>query len=125
LLKLVGEALGDELLGLHLAAEFDPREVGLVYFVLASSGTLADALARAERYTAITRLDRALVGEPAARATNAYLGAISASCTCLPGRGGIDRPHDAQRRQLSTVPSRKRHSAFGPGTETGECLTNV
>jgi len=43
LLKLVGEALDDELLGLHLAAEFDPREVGLVYFVLASSGTLAEA----------------------------------------------------------------------------------
>ena len=54
LLKLVGEALDDELLGLHLAAEFDPREVGLVYFVLASSGTLAEALARAERYTVIT-----------------------------------------------------------------------
>jgi hypothetical protein len=53
LLAVVGEALGDDLLGLHLAAEFDPREVGLVYFVLASSGTLAEAFARAERYTVI------------------------------------------------------------------------
>jgi DNA-binding transcriptional ArsR family regulator len=53
LLTLTAEALQDELLGLHLGAEFDLREVGLVYFVLASSGTLAEALARAERYTVI------------------------------------------------------------------------
>lgn len=53
-LNLVAEALPDELLGFHLAQGFEPREVGLLSFVLASSATLGDALARAERYSTIT-----------------------------------------------------------------------
>src|SRR3954464_13411755 len=52
-LNLVAEALPDPLLGFHLAQGFDPREVGLLYFVLASSATLGDALARVARYSTI------------------------------------------------------------------------
>ncbi|WP_404289325.1 AraC family transcriptional regulator ligand-binding domain-containing protein [Microvirga sp. RSM25] len=53
-LNLVADALPEELLGFHLAEAFDLREAGLLYFVLASSATLGEALARAERYSTIT-----------------------------------------------------------------------
>jgi AraC-like DNA-binding protein len=53
-LNLVAAALPDELLGFHLAEAFDLREAGLLYFVLASSATLGEALTRAERYSTIT-----------------------------------------------------------------------
>jgi AraC-like DNA-binding protein len=52
-LNLVATALGDDLLGLHLAESFDLRQVGLLYFVMASAPTFGDALARAERYSTI------------------------------------------------------------------------
>jgi AraC-like DNA-binding protein len=52
-LELGAEALQDDCLGFHLAREFDLREVGLLYYVLASSETLADALHKAERYSGI------------------------------------------------------------------------
>jgi AraC-like DNA-binding protein len=53
-LNLVADALPDELLGFHLAEAFDLREGGLLYFVPASSATLGEAFARAERYSTIT-----------------------------------------------------------------------
>ena len=53
-LNLVADALSDEVLGFHLAEAFDLREADLLYFVLASSATLGEALARAERYSTIT-----------------------------------------------------------------------
>jgi Arabinose-binding domain of AraC transcription regulator, N-term len=53
-LNLVADALPDELLGFHLAEAFELREADLLYFVLASSATLGEALARAERYSTIT-----------------------------------------------------------------------
>jgi AraC-like DNA-binding protein len=46
--------LNDPLLGFHLALELDLREIGLLYFAMASSATFGEALARAERYSAIT-----------------------------------------------------------------------
>jgi AraC-like DNA-binding protein len=49
-LEAAAEALGDPFLGFHLARDFDLRQIGLVYFVMASSATLVDALKRAERY---------------------------------------------------------------------------
>jgi AraC-like DNA-binding protein len=52
-LNLAAEALPDPLLGFRLAQGFEPREAGLLYFVLASSATLGDALARAARYSTI------------------------------------------------------------------------
>ena len=43
-LKLASEALDDPLLGFHLAESFEPRELGLLYYVQASSATLGEAL---------------------------------------------------------------------------------
>jgi AraC-like DNA-binding protein len=51
--QLVAYALGDKNLGVHLAQNFDLREVGLLYYVAASAATLGDALQRVARYSAI------------------------------------------------------------------------
>ena len=48
-------ALQDDCLGFTLARDFDPREIGLLYYVMASSQTLGDALKRVARYSQITR----------------------------------------------------------------------
>jgi len=53
ILELVSEELQDGLLGFHLARSFDLREVGLVYYVIASSEGFADALLNAKRYCTI------------------------------------------------------------------------
>ena len=52
-LNLVADVLGDEFLGFHLAQIPDLREIGLLYYVLASSDILIDALERGAHYTAI------------------------------------------------------------------------
>ena len=49
-MELAAEELDDELFGFHLARDVDLRQVGLVYYVMASSEQLADALRNAERY---------------------------------------------------------------------------
>src|SRR5439155_17449420 len=48
-LELAAVALQDELLGFHLAQSFDPRSIGLIYYVMASSDSLIEALRRAAR----------------------------------------------------------------------------
>jgi AraC-like DNA-binding protein len=53
LLELAAEELRDDFLGFHLARGFDLREIGLVYYVMASSEQLADALRNAEHYCRI------------------------------------------------------------------------
>jgi AraC-like DNA-binding protein len=50
ILKLAAEELKDGLLGFHLARNFDLREIGLVYYVIASSECLVDALLNGMRY---------------------------------------------------------------------------
>jgi AraC-like DNA-binding protein len=52
-LNVAAGALGDEFLGFHLAQIPDLRELGLIYYVAASSETLDDALQRAARYSTI------------------------------------------------------------------------
>ncbi len=52
-LQLAAEILQDDFLGFHLARDFDLRAIGLLYYVLASSKELADALRRVERYSEI------------------------------------------------------------------------
>jgi hypothetical protein len=47
-------ALNDDCLGFTLARDFEPREIGLLYYVMASSQTLGDALKRIARYSHIT-----------------------------------------------------------------------
>jgi AraC-like DNA-binding protein len=53
ILDLAAEELGDEFLGFHLGRNFDLREIGLVYYVIASSERLADAIRNAERYCGV------------------------------------------------------------------------
>jgi AraC-like DNA-binding protein len=53
LLDRAAGALGDEFLGFHLAQDFDLREIGLLYYVMASSPNLAEALRNAGRYSAL------------------------------------------------------------------------
>jgi Arabinose-binding domain of AraC transcription regulator, N-term len=53
LLNLAADALDDDLVGFHLAEEFELRLVDLLYFVLASSATLGEGLAQIERYNSI------------------------------------------------------------------------
>src|SRR5689334_3620692 len=52
-LKLAAKQLHDDCLGFRLARDFELGEIGLVYYVMASSDRLADALRNAERYCAI------------------------------------------------------------------------
>jgi AraC-like DNA-binding protein len=52
-LNAAADALGDEFLGFHLAQIPDLRELGLIFYVAASSETLDDALQRAARYSTI------------------------------------------------------------------------
>ena len=52
-LNLVADELPDPFLGIHLAEGIDLREMGLLYYVIASSETLGDALRRLARYSGI------------------------------------------------------------------------
>ena len=52
-LNLAAEALQDDLFGFHLAKIPDFRELGLLYYVVASSDILQDVFERAAKYTAI------------------------------------------------------------------------
>ena len=54
LLNEAAIALQDDCLGFTLACDFDPREIGLLYYVMASSHTLGEALKRVARYSQIT-----------------------------------------------------------------------
>jgi AraC-like DNA-binding protein len=63
LLNLAADALGDDLLGFHLAEEFELRLVELLYFVLASSAMLGDALTQIERYSSIANEGMVLTHE--------------------------------------------------------------
>jgi AraC-like DNA-binding protein len=47
-------ALKDDCIGFTLARDHDPREIGLLYYVMASSQTLGEALNRIARYSKIT-----------------------------------------------------------------------
>jgi AraC-like DNA-binding protein len=53
-LSLVAKELPDPFLGIHLAEGVELREMGLTYYVIASSETLGDALRRLARYSSIT-----------------------------------------------------------------------
>ena len=54
LLDEVARAVKDNCLGFTLARDFDLREIGLLYYVMASSQTLRDALKRVARYRQTT-----------------------------------------------------------------------
>lgn len=52
-LDLVAAAVNDDLLGFHLSLDFDLRAAGLLYYVVASSDTLEEALRRGARCSSI------------------------------------------------------------------------
>src|SRR5262249_27414836 len=52
-LRAAADALQDDLLGFRLSQDFDLREIGLLYFILSSSDSFADAMGNGERYTRI------------------------------------------------------------------------
>ena len=54
LLEEVAIALKDDCIGFTLAREFDLREIGLIYYVMASSQTLGEGLKRLARYSRVT-----------------------------------------------------------------------
>jgi AraC-like DNA-binding protein len=53
-LEEAASALEDDCLGFTLARDFDLRELGLLYYVMASSKTLGEALRRLARYSKVT-----------------------------------------------------------------------
>lgn len=53
-LGAAAKAINDDFLGLNLAEDFDFRDLGLLYYIMASSETLGSALKRASRYSRIT-----------------------------------------------------------------------
>ncbi|MGO4574238.1 AraC family transcriptional regulator ligand-binding domain-containing protein [Microvirga sp. 2TAF3] len=52
-LNMIAEVLDDNLLGFHIAQDFDIRELGSFYYVMASSEKLGDAIAREAHYSSI------------------------------------------------------------------------
>ena len=70
-LEIAAEALHDKFFGFSLAEDFDCKELGLLYYVMASSETLGAALERASRYSRITNeaivLEYRAIPEPALR----------------------------------------------------------
>jgi len=53
LLNLAAAALRDDLLGFHIGRDSDLREIGLLYYVMASSNLLGESLQRVERYSSL------------------------------------------------------------------------
>jgi AraC-like DNA-binding protein len=53
LLEFAAEALHDPALGFHLAAEVDPRELGLVFYIASAAKDLGEAIALLARYSRI------------------------------------------------------------------------
>jgi AraC-like DNA-binding protein len=53
-LELAAIETGDALLGLHVAAEMDVRDIGILFYLTASSATVADALEHLARYVGTT-----------------------------------------------------------------------
>ena len=49
-LELAASEMNDPLLGLHVAAEMDLRDIGLLYYIVASSATVAESLEYLRRY---------------------------------------------------------------------------
>ena len=53
-LELAATATNDSLFGLHLAAEMDLRNAGIIFYLAASSATVSEALANMARYAGTT-----------------------------------------------------------------------
>ncbi len=75
-LERVSVAIADDWLGLTLASEFDLREIGMLYYVAASSQRFDDALIRLDRYERVANeaLDVRVVKGPGCRVGLSYVG---------------------------------------------------
>jgi AraC-like DNA-binding protein len=52
-LEGVAETVGDDFLGFHLSRDYDLREMGFLYYVIASADRLGDALVRCVRHSSV------------------------------------------------------------------------
>lgn len=75
-LERAARVVGDDWLGVTLAIDFDLRELGMLYYVAASSERLSDALKRLDRYERIANeaLDLRIVKGPGGRVDFFYHG---------------------------------------------------
>ena len=75
-LERVSRAIKDEWLGLTLAADFDLRQIGMLYYVAASSERFGDALKRLDRYERVANeaLDVRIIKGSHCRVTLTHLG---------------------------------------------------
>ena len=75
-LERVSRAVEDDWLGLTLAADFDLREMGMLYYVAASSQRFGDALKRLDRYERVANeaLDLRIVKGTGGRVELSYVG---------------------------------------------------
>ena len=75
-LDRVSSAVGDDWLGLTLAGDFDLREIGMLYYVAASSERFGDALKRLDRYERVANeaLDLRIVKGTDCRIVLSYKG---------------------------------------------------
>src|SRR6478752_5812005 len=98
-LEAAAEALNDDSLGFRLAEQFDLRELGLLYYVMATADTLGDALKRASRYSRITN-EAVILEYRGARACVAT-GLCGNSTPCGSAADGI--LHDCDRSTVSRI----------------------
>jgi AraC-like DNA-binding protein len=75
-LELASKAMDDPLLGFHLAQTFEPRELGLLYYVQACCATLGEALAYMARYISVAHegLDARCVHRDGLKVRISYVG---------------------------------------------------
>ena len=90
-LELASKAVRDEYLGLSLAERVDLRELGMLYYVAASSQRLGDALRRLERYVRV--------------ANEALIIRISKGTPCriALAYAGVSRHRDRQHMEFSAL----------------------
>jgi len=138
--ELVAGALGDPLLGFHLARDAELREIGLLYYAMASAETFGDALLRLERYIHLSNEGVELkVGKGATiRATLKYLGIarhtdqhqISAFILLLIRAyrhltGGVLSPTRVRLVHQLAVPAARLETLLGSPVETGAKVDQV
>lgn len=137
---LVADALGDPLLGFNLARDAELREIGLLYYAMASAETFGDALLRLERYIHLGNEGVELKVERGAaiRATLRYLGIarhsdqhqISAFILFLVRAyrhltGGVLRPTRVSLMHRLAAPTAQLEKLLGSQVQTGAAVDQV
>jgi len=139
-LNLVASAMGDDLLGFHLALSAELREIGLLYYVAATSETLIEALQRAARYSSIVNEGVSIKTKDSDRVgiSFEYVGvsrhldrhqiefivtAVVRVCRELTGRHLV--PTNVRMIHLRDVVSSELIEFFGEGVEFGAAIDEV